>query len=372
MNKRKIIISALGIGLLVGGFMLAGVFASAGDEQAAPVAAKPAAAIVRTQQVQNGELKSSINITGRVIPAERVDLYAEVNALSRYGQKPFKAGTSFKKGEVLLRLDGRELQSSMASIKSQFMSSLAQVLPDLKLDYPAVYDRWKEYLLQMEVNEQLAALPEVADEQLRLFLTGRNVYASYYSIRELETRLSKYRIVAPFTGTLTESNINDGALVRTGQKLGELIKTGQYELEGSVMFDQLSSMKLGQQINFREVNSGKRYSGTLTRINEKVDPATQLVKVYFAMDDSQLKSGLYLEGAIAAYTIPNAVKLPIQALVEEGAVFIMQEGTAVKQAVMVQSQGADYFIVSGLADGTKVIIDKKNSSFEGSAVIEMP
>ena len=121
MNKRKIIISVLGLGLLLGGFMLAGVFASAGDQPAKTTTAAPAATIVRTQLVQNSELNASIQVTGRVIPAERVDIYAEVNALSRYGHKPFKTGTTFTKGEVLLNLDSRELQSALSASKSQFM-----------------------------------------------------------------------------------------------------------------------------------------------------------------------------------------------------------------------------------------------------------
>ena len=371
MNKRKLIISLIGVIILAGGIALSGILAGSGGKPNASSSSPAEVGIpVRTRTVSNGPVEANISITGRVIPAERIDLYAEVSGIATYGVRPFKTGTKYNKGEVLLKIDDSEFKRSLASSKSQFMSTIAQVLPDLKLDYPDYYQAWRNYLLNFNIDERIKKLPGAADEQLKLFLTGRNIYSAYYNILESETRLTKYNIRAPFNGTLTESSVNQGALVRTGQQLGEFIKSGQFELEASIAQDHLRYLKNGGIITVSEVNSAKTYDAELVRINDKIDPGSQLVKIYFRLNDTGLRSGLYLEGKIGAATINNAVELPIQAMVDDGHVFIVENEKAVKSAVSVMDQSTDRVVIAGLKNGARVIIDKKNSAFEGSVVIE--
>ena len=368
MNKRKLIISLAGLVVLGLAFGGAALLNNKGPEEPLAEIEKPAV-VVRTVKVQNGTQQATIKITGRVIAAEQVDLYAEVTGVASYGTRPFKTGNAFRKGEVLLRLDSRELSSALASARSQFMATLARTLPDLKLDYPGAYPAWKQYLLDLQKTSSTAALPEVDNEQMKLFLTGRNIYSSWYSIREMETRLSKFTLRAPFDGTLTDARVNQGALVRVGQSLGQFNRSNSYELEASVPPAHLKYLKVGETFGFRQVNGEDRYFGDVVRINERVDPTTQTVRVYFDLAGATLRSGLYLEGEIEAEEVADAMRLPIQALVENTAVYIVEEGKARRFDVQVVSMEADTFIAKGLPDGAVVITDKKNGAFEGSKVI---
>lgn len=370
MNKRKLIISLIGVIILIAGIALSGILAGSGGRQNTNSSPKDAGIPVRTTTVNNGPVEANISITGRVIAAERVDLYAEVSGIATYGARPFKAGTKYNRGEILLKIDDSEFKRALASIKSQFMSTIAQVLPDLKLDYPDYYQAWRNYLVNFNIDKPIEKLPDTNDEQLRLFLTGRNIYSTYYNILESEARLSKYAIRAPFNGSLTESSVNQGSLVRTGQQLGEFIKSGQFELEASIAHEHLRFLKNGEIITLSEVNSSKTYDARLVRINDKIDPGSQLVKVYFRLNESGLRSGLYLKGKIGAATINNAVELPIQAMVDNSHVFIVENDKAVKSQVSIMDQSTDRVVIGGLKNGARVIIDKKNSAFEGSMVIE--
>ena len=372
MNKRKLIISLIGIAILVVGIMISKVLSGSKSESPQVTEEKNTnQSVVRTKSIKTGPVKSKIEITGRLISSDRVDLYAEVSGVSSYGVRPFKTGNEFTKGEILLQIDKNEFVRSLASTKSQFSSLLAQVLPDLKLDYPDDYPAWKEYLTSFDINKNIAPLPEVKNEQLKFFLTGRSVYPNYYSILELEERLSKYVIRAPFSGSLTETFIDQGTLVRTGQQLGEFIKNGSFEIEASVAYDQLNSLKKGQKVQFTDVKGSDTYEGTLVRTNNKVDPATQLVKVYFQLNEHRLKSGLYLKGYVESNTYDDASVLPIESLVDESFVLVVSDGKAKKKKVEVYNQSVKDFIAVGLSNGEKVIIDKKNSAFEGTEVIEM-
>ncbi len=369
MNKRKLIISLTGVVLLVGGIAISRMLAGSGGSKDTNAPADIGIP-VSTEIVNNGPVKATLAITGRVISAEKVELYAEVSGIATYGARPFKSGTKFSRGDILLRIDDREFKRALASSKSQFMNTISKVLPDLKLDYPDYYQSWKQYLLAFKVDQPIKKLPESDNEQLKLFLTGRDIFSGYYNILEAEARLSKYSIRAPFNGSLTESFVNRGALIRTGQQLGEFIKSGQFELEASVMHDHLKFLRKGQIITLSAINASKTYEAKLIRINDKIDPGSQLVKIYFQLNDPALKSGLYLEGKIGATTISNAVKLPIQAIVDESHVFIIKDDKAVKSMVSIMDQSTDSVVIAGLKNGDKVIIDKKNSAFEGSSVVE--
>ena len=371
MKNRKIIIGILGVVVVIAAIFISNRLANRPVE-VPPEEQSSDKVVVHATNVENREITISESITGRVVPADRLDIYAEVSGVSSYGARPFKSGNRFRKGEVLIRIDAEEFSRSLASAKSQFMSLLATVLPDLKIDFPDAYPAWRDYLKEMDVHESLAELPEVGDEQLKFFLTGRNVYSAYYNLLESESRLDKYIIRAPFDGTLTESYINQSSLVRIGQQLGEFIRDGEYELESSVTFERLKGMKIGDEVTFREVNGSRTFTGRLIRINEKVDSETQLIKIYFSIRDNDLKSGVYLEGDVPAQTYENVAELPVSTLVDDAYVFTIQDGKAVKTPVTIHSRNSRRIVVGGLNNGDKVITDKKNSAFEGTNVEILP
>ncbi len=369
MKLRKLIIGSIGVAILVLGIILSGRLAN--SENLPPEIIKSEATAVKTIVVTNGTVNTVRKITGRVQAADKIDLYAEVSGVAGKGTREFKTGTSFKKGETLLKMDQSEFESALISTKSQFTSTLANVLPDIKIDFPADFKAWSDFLSAFDIRKPSPKLPAVNNSQLKLFLTGRNIYTNYYKIQEAETRLSKFVIKAPFDGTLTEAYINEGTLVRVGQQLGEFIKTGEYELEASVQNRLVSSLKIGMKLQFSEVGNSDSYEGNLVRINNKVDQGTQLVKVFFSLTDRKLKSGMYLESSIPMISHENAVRLPLSCLLEDEYVYTIENGIAVKKKILLLEKDTETIVVSGLENNSKVISDRKNSAFEGSNVAEM-
>ncbi|MFA0963451.1 efflux RND transporter periplasmic adaptor subunit [Roseivirga sp. BDSF3-8] len=376
-KKRKIWVSLAGIGLVAAALALIGLFNSSGGGQKAPPGASSsgkassdsvARTAVRATTVSPSEITRQIPLTGRVVPEDRVDVYAEYAGRTIKGAKPFKAGTQFNAGQVMLRQDASELRQSIKSAKSQFVQLLSQTVPDLRIDYPAIYEEWKNYLLSFDVTQPLRELPAVQNDQQRLFLTGRNIYSQFYTVQELESRLSKYVIRAPFSGTLTQATIDPGTIASPGQKLGEISRTGTYELEASVDFDNVEFLSPGQVITFHRTNSDLTFQGRLIRINETVDPETQLVSVFFRLESPRLRTGVYLQGTYAGRTYQQAVRLPRQAIVDDAYVFVVQDSTARLRQVDVKGRSLDQVLVTGLDSGQRVILTEQTKAFEGTPV----
>ena len=369
MNKRKVILGSIGALILAGGVLLAKHLSE--RDNSPPEIPSDAATVVNTLEVNPGRVESRSEVTGRLIPADKIDLFAEVGGIANFGSKPFKTGVEFRKGEILLSIDRSEFYSALVSQKSQFTATLAGSLPDIRIDYPSEYDAWQKFLSDFDIQKPAPALPEIENKQLKLFLTGRGIISSYYKIQEAEKRLSKFTIRAPFNGTLTESYINEGTLVRIGQQLGEFINTGSYELEASLDNNSLQSLEKGTVLDFSEVGNEGSFKGKLIRVNQKLDPGTQLIKVYFSLVHPDLKSGMYLEASLPVRVYDSAVKLPLSSLVDGTFVYEVENGKAVKRKIALLEKDTEWIVVSGLKAGAKIITDRKNSAFEGREVIEL-
>lgn len=369
MNKRKWIISISGLLLVILAIVLIKLLPES----------KPKV------QRQNGELETAVNtltykavtiqstydLSGRIVPEERIDLFAEVGGKAMRSEKAFKSGTLFKKGELLLRIDDREFRNALKAQKSEAKSLLAAILADVKLDFPDQYDKWEKFLKSIDIQKEMPELPETDDQQFELFLAGRNVISRYYQIKEAEVRLGKYNITAPFDGALTAAYIDQGALVRVGQPLGEFISSSEFELEASVELDLLSQLKIGDTLEFRAMDTKEAFYARLMRINQKIDPSTQLIKVYFKLSDQRLKAGRFLQGKYESEVYEDAMRIPAQALVEENKVFLVVDQRAQLKEIELLQSNTNEAVIRGLENGDKLIVDSKNSAFEGSKIIEI-
>jgi membrane fusion protein, multidrug efflux system len=323
---------------------------------------------VEVQRVSPDTIQSFVTLTGRVIPKNRIEIFAEVGGIFSDQGTPFKEGYTYRKGEVLVHINAEEAEQRLISSKSAFMNTLAQVVPDLKIDFPEIYEPWRDYLINFNVNGPLGPLPEVQTDRQKLFLTGRNVYSQYYTLREQQTQLRNYTIRAPFDGTVTSALINDGTLVRVGQKLGEYIKTDIYELEAAISPEELQYLAKGDEVLLQVPNSSQTYKGKVSRINASIDNETQTVLVYVQVSHPELKAGMYLEGRVKAQKFDAAVRLPRDVLVNDKSIYIIQDSTAILKPARVLKFSADEVILGDLEEGTLVMESNENAAFEGTKV----
>ena len=115
---------------------------------------------VETTSVRNATLNAKLDVQGRLQAYNKIELYAEVGGSVRETGKPFKEGTYFKKGQVLLRIDDNEARLNLQAQKATLMNAIANIMPDLKIDYPESFRTWNDYLDSFNVEAELPLLPE--------------------------------------------------------------------------------------------------------------------------------------------------------------------------------------------------------------------
>jgi len=363
---RKIILSFLGLALVIGSVFLS-VYLVENKKRPKPRTTKVVKAVY-VDTVTNGTVPIRIEASGNLVARSRVELFAEVQGVFKPGKKLFRPGQIYKKGEALIRIDAAEYYASVQSAKSNLYNSIAAIMPDLRLDYPDVYDKWLSYLRSFDLERTTPELPKMISETENYFITGRGIVSSYYNVKNLEQRLSKYVISAPFNGILTNALVTEGSLVRNGQKLGDFIDTSAYEIEVAISKTYASMLKVGEKVLLSTLDGSSTYTGTVARINGSVDLTTQTITAFLQVAHPDLREGIYLEAEIAAKNETNAIQIDRGLLFGRDQIFVVRDTLLDLIEVKPVYFSDKEVVVKGVPDGAIIVSKPVPGAYAGMVV----
>jgi len=323
MNIRKITLSILGVLLIVASIY--GAIAIIKSKNTPRPRPEKVVKTVFVDTVENSTIPIVVPANGNLVAKNRVELYAEVQGIFRHGSKLFKAGQHYRKGETLIRIDAAEYYASVQSAKSNLYNLITSIMPDLRLDYPEISGKWEAYLNGFDLNKTTPVLPEMTSEKEKYFISGRGILTNYYNVKNMEQRLSKYTISAPFDGVLTEALVTEGTLIRVGQKLGEFINTDVYELQVAISKTFSDLLKVGEKVELVNLDRSRTYEGTVSRINARVDQNSQTINAFIQVSDPSLKEGMYMEANLNARNETNAIEVDRGLLMENDRIFVVRD-----------------------------------------------
>lgn len=323
---------------------------------------------VFTKEVQNTTIPIRIAANGTLVAKRKVVLYSEVQGLFNASEQLFKPGQKYTKGSTLVAINNAEFYASVQSSKSDFYNLLMSVMPDLKLDYTDSFNKWENYLQSIDVSKPIPNLPEFSSKKEQYFIAGKKIISTYYNLKNLEERLSKYTIKAPFNGVLSNALVTEGTLVRPGQQLGEFIDPSVYELEVAVSSQFASLLKTGKKVTLQTVEKTETYTGIVTRVNSIVDKNTQTVTAYIEIKNAALKEGLFLEAILDAKEEENAFLLDRNLLINNEKILIVKDSVLdfinVKPVYFYDKK----VILKGIPEGTFVISKPLAGGYAGMPV----
>lgn len=316
-----------------------------------PMDTRPEVGVVT---VKNNPIQLTVPVIGRLVAQEKVELLAEVTGVLEINQKEFLTGTSYRKGDVMLRINQEETALTLKSQRSSLLTAIASLLPELKFDHPESYKQWNDYIQVCDIETRAQPLPEPLNEREKLFVAARGIYSNYYQIKAQEARLEKFTIRAPFDGVLIQSNITPGNLVRVGQPLGVFINPATYYYETSVSINEVNQIHIGDKVLLSSDNISGSWEGMVRRINIGMDENSQMVKIFAALSAPALREGMFLRGDIMSSTVVEALELPRKMLHNGDTVLELIDGTVHYRKVDVVSTQGEMAVVSGLVNGMKL------------------
>ena len=326
---------------------------------------------VYTIKVKNGPYQVQIPSKGVLQAYKRVRITARVRGVMQTITPLFKTGQEYRFGQILTKIEPSEFRANVISQRAALYNLITSILPDLQLDFPNAYNQWNEYLKGFDLEKPVPRLP-VMEEKVRLFVSGRGIISSYYSLQNLENTLTFYEIRAPFNGVLVSTNVTEGSLISPGQELGEFIAPGDYELMVALPKSYVSKITKGATVKVKSIDTDQIYTGIVSRINAKVNINTQSVEVYIRMSDARLKEGMYMEAHINAIEFSNVFALDRGLLNGSKQIFIVKDNKLSLRKVNPIHFTETLAIINGLDDGEEIVAQPLIGAYSGMEINPIP
>ena len=333
-----------------------------------PVEAKR---FVKAEPVAYTTIISPVSAPGRLTSIAEVDIVAEAAGRLQQGDVTLKKGSAFSQGDILFVVYPDEAALELKASKSQFLNTLANLLPDIRIDFPKHEAGYMEFFSSISLDHPLPQFPEVEDEKLRIFLTSRNVLSQYYNIRKDELQLSRRTTVAPFDGTFTDVFLEVGSYTNTGGRIAKAIRIDELELEVPVERFDAAWIKIGDPVTVRSDRRGLTWKGKVIRKSQFVDPNTQSQAIFIKIQNHRnpsLLAGEYLDAQFPGHPIENAMEVQRNVVFNTNEVFVIVDDRLEKRIANIIKVNEKTLIFSGLQEGELLVMQPLINVLEGTMV----
>lgn len=326
---------------------------------------------VKAEEVKYLTIISPVSAPGRVSSISEIDLIAEASGRILTVNTPLKKGSEFSKGDILFTIYPDEAILALKSKKSLFLNTLANLLPDIKIDYSEYEKDFRDFFNSIDINKKLPEFPEIKNEKLKIFLSSRNILSDYYGILKDELQLSRHSIIAPFNGTYSDVYMEEGSYANTGGKVAHAIRTDLLEIEIPLERFDAEWVKIGDDVTLISDARTKEWKAKVVRKSQFVDPNTQSQAIFLRLENGKSKSllvGEYLKAIFPGHPIEKAMEVPRNIVFNTNEVFVVNDNRIHKKQINIIKVNEKSLIFNGLEEGEVIVMQPLINVLEGTSV----
>jgi len=263
-------------------------------------------------------------------------------------------GETVKAGQVLARLDPKDLQLGDAAALAQVAAAQSQFTV-AKNDLDRVTGlHAKGYASQGELDRYTTQY-EAAKAQLEAARAQRNQVANQASYSTL---------TADADGVVTAVLAESGQVVAAGQPVVQLARGGAIEIAAAIPEDRVNTVREGMAVTVSLWSeAGKAFPGVIRELSSAADPLTRTyaVRVSVPNPPQQMKLRMTASVAIPKAGLPDLIHLPASAMVTQGGkagVWLVSAKDSLVQFRAVQFagvEGNEVLVSEGLQPGDVVV-----------------
>jgi membrane fusion protein (multidrug efflux system) len=239
-------------------------------------------------------------------------------------------------------------------------------------------------LAQVNFNRDSAQLQRQLISQAQFDVTSSNLKQLMAQIAEQEAIVAKKTLRAPFDGHLGIRTVNTGQYIAPGTVVVTLQALDPIFIDFFVPQQQLGQVRVGQSIDVKvDAFPNSTFTGRITTIDPKVDPATRNVAVRATLPNQgrRLLPGMYATAMISTGQQQRYITLPQTAITFNpygNMVYLLKPGKdkAGKDALIATqtvvttgaTRGDQIAVLSGLNPGDEVVTAGQTKLQSGAAV----
>lgn len=331
----------------------------------------PAPTTIRIKEyvVKNGNYSVDLVYPAKVLSQEIVKLGVQVSGKIEQGRVPLKVGQHFKKGDLLVKIYDEDAIANVKAQKSNYLTTIAKSLPDIKIDFPEQYEKWAKFFEAIDLDKPLPTLPEVHSTKEKVYLSAKNIISNYYSIKQLEIILDRYSISAPFNGVFKEVTKEVGAIVAANGEIGTIISTDNLELSLGVSPQEAKMLKVGDPVTV-SLKDDKKQHGKIVRISPMVDQKTHRVIIYVLMNQSSdgIIEGQMVTATITINNINSVIRVPREIISKENKIYQIIDNKIYPVDINIVINSNEYSYLSGIQEGIRIVYESLVEPKEGTEI----
>jgi len=399
MTEKK---SWIVVVILVAGALLAWRWIShtptkAEDHDPAAPSGDPLAAVAR---VERRTISNTLKISGEFKPFQDVDVHAKV---AGYIKRIYvDVGTHVKQGQTLAILEVPELAAQLAGADAAVRRAQEEIgraqgdLERTKSSHAATHLAFKRLSDAAKTREGLVAQQELDDAQAKDLESEAQVSSAKAALsaaqQELDVAkanqkqaaaLSDYtRITAPFAGVITNRYADTGALVAAGTSSStqampvvRLAQISTLRLVLPVPESVAAQIHLNDPVKVHVQALNQDIQGRVSRFANSLDLQTRTMESEIDCEnrDGRLMPGMYTESELSLHEKPNALTLPLEAVVRNGddatVLTVNSQNVLDERHVKLGLEdNARVEVLSGLSEGDRVVIGNRSQFRSGQKV----
>ncbi len=327
------------------------------------------------EKTKSGPFRDTINASGLLIPRKKVSIMSDV--MGKIVELPVKEGDKVKKGQLLVRIDDRDLKSEVQRQDAGVRMAKIQVenqqvsLGTAKREFNRKKRLFDNQLISRETFEQARSTLKGAELMLKQY--KESVIQSRAILQKSRELLSKTVIRSPMDGKITSLN----------KELGEQVIQGTVNIPGSIIMEVSDMSAIDLQVEVNEIEAARirtgmlatlkldalgdrKFKGTVFEIGQSAyrpqgrDVSVFRIKISLMKVDPAMKPGMNGEAEITVKEKKHTIFIPIQAVrtSDDGNkfCFVMENGKAVKKTVKTGlSNDANIEITKGMKGDETII-----------------
>jgi RND family efflux transporter MFP subunit len=366
------------------------------DHSVATSAVAPAA----VARVERHSIGNTLTIAGEFKAFQDVDVHAKV---AGYIRKIYvDVGDHVKQGQTLAELEVPELAAQLSGADAAVRAAQEQIrraqggLQRVQSSHAAAHSAYARLKQAADSRAGLVAQQEIDDSQAKDLESEAQVQGAEAELsgakqqlemaeanRKQYEALSNYtHIMAPFAGVVTHRFADTGALVAAGTSSStqaipvvRLAQISVLRLVLPIPESVAAQVRLGEAVKVRVQALDRDFQGKVSRFADSLDPQTRTMETEIDVDnrDGRLMPGMYTETRLSLREKENALTIPLQGVTrngEDATVLAVDAHNVVEERhVRLGLEDAERVeVVSGLADGDRVIIGNRSGFRNGQKI----
>ncbi|MCX8237597.1 MAG: efflux RND transporter periplasmic adaptor subunit [Akkermansiaceae bacterium] len=331
--------------------------------------------VVEVTIVKKQDLEFPLKSEGVVMTRRETILSAQVGGRIVDIHPQFELGATFKKGEVIAKIDRLDYEAVIAQAKSVLADAELAVLQEKARGEQAERD-WKKIGGGKKASDLVLRIPFLKSTKARLA-------AAKAALEKAVEDLDRTEIRAPFDCRVRTVVLNLGATVAPGSQLGTIYDAENLMVRLPFSIDDYAQIPKDPGINLSADVGAETYQWVgkvmwdLGEVDQATVSAYLLAKVLPNKDAPERfrlpTPGLFLKARLTGSTLSNVVAVPRSAVRGRDRVGILNDKGELEFRTLVIARGSEDFVYAtqGVLDGEKVILTKIELPIEGMKLAEL-